>query len=245
MEVISASYGNDSIALIQWMYEAGYKGCYVVYIDTGWASVDWPERVKQGEALAKSYGFTTCRIGAVNKFADLMRVKKGFPSQRYQWCSAHLKGIPFLDWLCTNDVDRDALVIIGKRKYESKNRADTKEWVCASEYHDHRDVWHPLHEHTDAMRDELVVRAGFEVLPNRSQECAPCINANRSDFLILSDDDIAKVEMLEASVGKTMFRPYRHMGAVGVRAVVEWARSGRGKYNSDQVSMCHHGMCGH
>ena len=34
MYIISASYGNDSVAMIRWAYERGLKDVHVVYIDT-------------------------------------------------------------------------------------------------------------------------------------------------------------------------------------------------------------------
>ena len=48
--VVFASYGNDSIALIQWVYERRLKNVAVVYSDTGWAADWWPARVKKAEA---------------------------------------------------------------------------------------------------------------------------------------------------------------------------------------------------
>jgi len=36
--VIFASYGNDSIALIQWAHEHNLKNVTVAYSDTGWAA---------------------------------------------------------------------------------------------------------------------------------------------------------------------------------------------------------------
>ena len=45
--VIFASYGNDSIALIQWAHERGLQGVHVAYSDTGWAAPWWAARVEQ------------------------------------------------------------------------------------------------------------------------------------------------------------------------------------------------------
>ena len=38
--LIFASYGNDSIALIQWAHERSLPDVHVAYTDTGWAA-DW------------------------------------------------------------------------------------------------------------------------------------------------------------------------------------------------------------
>jgi 3'-phosphoadenosine 5'-phosphosulfate sulfotransferase (PAPS reductase)/FAD synthetase len=186
-------------------------------------------------------------LKAATGFEDLMLQKKGFPNQRYQWCSAMLKGIPFLNWIDEADPDCSAIVMIGKRREESTERADTPEFVEQSEYHGDRRVWHPLYVHTESERDELLARAGFEPLPHRSKECSPCINSNKSDLRRLTEEDIQRVESLEARVGNTMFRPKRHGGAKGIRRVVAWAYSDRGKYDDRQDSLFNHcssGYCG-
>ena len=54
--VIKASYGNDSIALIQWMVEHGHTNAFVLHNDTGWARSDWAERVEAGEAFGRVHG---------------------------------------------------------------------------------------------------------------------------------------------------------------------------------------------
>mgnify|MGYP000023498608 CR=1 FL=1 len=59
--VIFASYGNDSIALIQWCVENNVKNIGVVYSDTGWASNDWKDRVVDSERWCESLGIKTFR----------------------------------------------------------------------------------------------------------------------------------------------------------------------------------------
>ena len=50
--VISASYGNDSMAMMQWAHERGLQNVTVTYCDTGWAAPNWELRIAEGEALA-------------------------------------------------------------------------------------------------------------------------------------------------------------------------------------------------
>jgi 3'-phosphoadenosine 5'-phosphosulfate sulfotransferase (PAPS reductase)/FAD synthetase len=168
---ISASYGNDSVALIQWAREQGLEDVTVIYSDTGWGSVEWPARVEQCEEWARSLGFKTHRVIANMQFEELMQHKKGFPSQRYQWCRALLKIIPFLTWLDDADPELQTTIVIGLRRSESQERANTPEFIEKSE---------------------------------------------------------------------------RHGGAKGIRQVIQWANSERGKYNSQQETLfnCDSGMCG-
>jgi len=245
--VISSSYGNDSVAMIQWAREQGLQEVSVVFVDTGWSAPGWLDRVARMEAWVKSLGFTVIHLKSALGFEDLMVQKKGFPSQRYQWCSGLLKGLPFLTWIDDVDTANTATVMIGKRREESQERADTSEFIESSEYHGGRRVWHPLYLHTEAMRDELLARADITKLPHRSKECAPCINANRDDLRQMTETDIERVEVLEAKVGKTMFRPKRHGGAVGIRRVIAWAYAERGQYDDRQEQMfnqCSSGYCG-
>lgn len=248
--ILSVSYGNDSIALLRWAKEYGLENVFVVYCDTGWAHPDWHRRVKKGMALADRYGFVTWSVKGMS-FEEMVLMRNGFPSQLYQWCSGLLKTIPFGDFAEFIDPNKEAVVVLGKRRAESKNRAKTPEFILASEYHEGRTVWHPLYKHTDKERNKLLKRAGFKPLSHRSMECCPCVNANRSDLRNTPESQIEKVRRLERLTGKEMFRAYRHQGAWGIDQVMEWAASGRGKYHKDQMrlwnykgELCPSGLCG-
>jgi 3'-phosphoadenosine 5'-phosphosulfate sulfotransferase (PAPS reductase)/FAD synthetase len=98
---------------------------------------------------------------------ELVRMKKGWPGNGQQFCTIHLKGVPFLNWIDEIDPMCEAVVLIGKRREESPARVATPEFVESSEYHGGRLVWHPLYLHSELLRNELLHRAGFEVLPHR------------------------------------------------------------------------------
>jgi 3'-phosphoadenosine 5'-phosphosulfate sulfotransferase (PAPS reductase)/FAD synthetase len=223
--VISSSYGNDSVAMIQWAKESGLQDVTVVYVDTGWAAPSWPNRVIECERYVKKLGYTPVRAKSIG-MEELVRIKSGFPSNQHQFCTAHLKGLPFLQWIDEADKECQSIVMVGKRRAESEKRKDTPEFVYESEYHGGRTLWHPLYLHTDDMRNELLNRAGIEILPHRSLECNPCVNANREDFLRLSPGEIERVNNLEVEVSQPMFRAKR-FGAMGIHGVIVWAKDGR------------------
>ena len=231
--VISVSYGNDSVAMIQWAHEQRLHGVVVAYCDTGWAAPSWAQRVEHCEAYARSLGFEVARIHSQGMDA-LVRQRKGWPGNGLQFCTAHLKGIPFLAWLDERDPTGHSVVMVGKRRAESRARRDTPEWVASSEYHGGRKLWHPLYAHSTEKRDALLTRAGFEPLPHRSQECSPCVNANRGDFLLLTTAQIERVNRLEVEIGKPMYRPKR-FGAIGIYGVLAWARYGRDRREVDAI----------
>lgn len=252
MHVLFCSYGNDSIALIQWAQERGLKDVVCLYSDTGWSASWWADRVAKGEALAQGYGFTTARTESEGML-ELVKRKRGWPGAggQGQFCTAELKVLPALEWLDANDPRKEATALTGVRRSESKHRSDAPEHVDESERHGGRDLWQPLVRHDDVMRDALLHRAGFGVLPHRSLECYPCINANIDDIRLLSEDRIQLIDITEKDLGFTkkgkprvMFRTARRKGAVGIRAVVQWAAAPRPR---DQMEMfpvqCDSGYC--
>ena len=257
--VVFSSMGNDSIALISYLSRMRLPEVHVVYSNTGWAHTEWAARVDECENWVLQLGMrfhTTISEG----MEALVKRKKGWPRNGMQFCTEELKINPAKLLLEKIDPEGKAVCCVGKRRAESKERADTPEFVYNSAAHWGRTVWNPLYLHTDEQRDELIEAAGFDPLPYKSRECFPCINSKRSQLreLAFDEDRIAKIERIEKEMGsspktgkaKTMFRPYRHMGATGIREVIDWANSERGKYGSEDVlddgtgQDCDSGWCG-
>ena len=105
-------------------------------------------------------------------------------------------------------------------------------------------------EFTNADRDNVVLAAGWDVLPHRSDECFPCIFSARKDLRRVTEERVAEIEGLErrcaADGSRTMFRPAAYAGARGVREVMRWAHSERGAYRAehDDEADCDSGFCG-
>lgn len=261
MIVASVSYGNDSIALIQWLRESQTTDVHrrvrvlCVYADTGWASKEWPSRVERGEMLARSYGFETHRVArSGGGFVPLARLKKAWPRNGMQFCTEELKREPINRWLDTVDPNATATCAIGIRREESARRAAWPEHIEDSPQHGGRDAWFPLVRIVEAERNALLRRAGFEPLPHRSRECFPCVNSGKADLWDLPPSRVDEIEVYEAEMGhtskgkpRTLFRPAAHGGAVGIRQVVGWANSERGAYAPEQGDLfaaCDGGWCG-
>jgi 3'-phosphoadenosine 5'-phosphosulfate sulfotransferase (PAPS reductase)/FAD synthetase len=247
--IVSVSWGNDSIAMLQALADKGLaEQSTALYCDTGWAAPHWPERVAKGREWAESLGFTTHTTESEG-FVNLARRKKAWPYNGAQFCTKELKVLPALAWMLEVDPNAESIVCIGVRRAESRHRATHPEWTYDSENHGGRDLWAPIVRLSDEERDELLRRAGFEPMPTRSMECYPCINANRGDMLELTEERIALIEQLEEEMGytkngkpRTFFRPHRHLGAVGIRAVMDWAHRRKGPDLSDG-SGCDSGWC--
>lgn len=249
--VAFVSYGNDSVALIQFLHEKGHRMVTCAYSNTGWAAPWWPKRVNAGESLAKRYGYQTVQIDSIGMEA-LVRKKKGWPNNRYQFCTEHLKIRPALGWLDRIDPDREVTCVIGVRREESSRRAAFPEHTDESERHGGRDLWAPLVRVREDERNALVERAGMEVLPHRSMECYPCVNIRRADIRMLSDERVDQIEQIEQSLGinskgnpRYMFRPGAIKGRpCGIRQIKEWADSAPGQWDAAQISLCDSGWCG-
>lgn len=250
-----ASMGNDSIALIQAARDKSLglirgNDVRVVYTNTGWASEEWPERVRRGGELCAKYGFTFVELPSEG-MEHMVRRKKGWPmpGSAMQFCTGELKIKPAMAYMDTVDPQREWTCMVGIRREESANRTTFPEWTESSDNHGGRSLWAPLVAHKEADRNTLITAAGFEILPHRSRECFPCIIGTRDTLRQLPESKLVQIETIEREMGftknnkpRTMFRPYRHMGATGIRAVKAWADSERGQYKSER--MCDSGYCG-
>lgn len=250
--VIKFSGGNDSIALVQWCVDKGLRNMVAVYNNTGWASEYWPERIYKLNEWLKSKYIEFVELESEGMFNLAMR-KKSWPGLGSKFCTTYLKIVPYQKWVEEVDPDKDAVCLVGIRREESQRRSNWPEWIEESETDGGRSLWSPLVNFSSQERDELIYRAGWSPLPHRSQECYPCVFANKDDIKLLTSDRVDEIEDMESAMGftkngkpRTFFRPKKRGGAVGIRKVVDWANSDRGKYDPDQNLLfgCDSGFCG-
>lgn len=241
--LVASSMGNDSIALIQLMINNG-EDFGVVYNDTGWASEDWNKRVTKASQWLMGLG-VTLYITKSEGMEALVRRKKGWPmpASKMQFCTSELKEGPTIKLLDKIDPDGDLIIVTGRRRDESQNRSTLPLWQYESNKHGGRDVYNPLINYDSLMRDGLLASTPFEPLPHSSQECYPCVCANKQDLSALADSRVFEIEAIELSMGftknkkpRTMFRPYRVGGGVGIAQAVDWGRGCRG-YKSDSIPL--------
>lgn len=249
--VIFASAGNDSVALIQWAHEHGMQPI-VAYTNTGWAAAKWADRVARMRTWVESLGMAFVEVHSMG-MAALVEMKQAWPrggGGRFQFCTKHLKEAPALVWLDKVDPDREATCMVGIRREESANRTFFPEWTEESPNHGGRQLHAPLVRHREAERDALVLKSPLEVLPHRSKECYPCVNARNGEIAAMDEPAIVKVEDIETRAGinskgnaRVMFSPAKHGGAVGIRAVVEYRRGAMD--DMYEPAGCDGGWCGH
>lgn len=239
--ILRSSYGNDSVALIQWAHEQGLEGVTVLYSDTGWARRWWQtERVPEMEAWVRSLGFVAARTASPG-MESIVRQHKGWPMRLAQFCTTELKILPSMAWLAENDPERRAVILVGLRREESPHRRAAPHYNLNSANDGGRCMIAPLVEMTEADRNALLARAGVEPLAHRSEECR-CINSSKADIRRYDEADISEIERIEKEGGftskgkpRTMFRPNKFRGATGIRQVVDWANSAHGKYERPEA----------
>ncbi len=211
MYVIPCNYGQESIALIQWMYEQGCRDVHCVYVDTGWAAQGWLDRVEKLESWVEELGFSTKILHPKKDFVELMKAQKKFPTQKFQWCASFLKGLPLLDYL---DFDRDpemkSTIVLALRRSAARTLMTLSQRVESSEHYNGRSLWHPLWDKTAEEIEGLVHRSNvlsrFSLsLGGRSLECHPCVNSSASEVAACrSDGDIGpKIQALESLLGES------------------------------------------
>jgi 3'-phosphoadenosine 5'-phosphosulfate sulfotransferase (PAPS reductase)/FAD synthetase len=249
MNIIFASGGNDSIALFQFCVQAKMKELHVAYSDTGWSADWWPERIQKIKSYVESCG-AIFHIIESEGMVNLIKRKKAWPANGMAFCSYELKIKPAMEWLESIDPEKEARCLVGVRREESARRRQWPLIVDESENHGGRQLYSPLVAHTEEQRNLLIKKAGFEVLPHRSMECYPCVNASKADIRMLPKERIDYIEAVEIDMGhtgkgsaRTMFRPKNKMGATGIREVWQWSQVSN--YDRDQPDMfCDSGYCG-
>ena len=235
--MLLSSGGNDSVALIQLMINRG-EDFSVMYNDTGWARDDWADRIEKIKSiLPDGVEFHVTKSMGMEA---LVRWKKGWPmpASKMQFCTRYLKEMPSAELMDELDPDAEMIMVTGRRRAESQNRATMPLNEPESPKHGGRDVYNPMATMLETERDDLIRQFGLEPLPHQSMECFPCVCANKTDLSNIPKDHpvINRIEAIEIDMGftrnekpRTMFRPYRVGYGVGIRQAVDWAHGSKGR----------------
>ncbi|WP_440994318.1 hypothetical protein [Cysteiniphilum litorale] len=206
MYCIIANFGDDSVALIQQVYELGLEEVIVLSVDTGWQASAWQARVDRARSWVHELGFDSVHLKPEHDFSTLVKARKQFPSQQFHWCAGFLKGMAILNWLEVHDEDLEAVVLLANRRAMSKAQADLPDSILESERYDDREVRYLLADCDEVKRNNLIEKTPFKApLNHRSLECQPCIHLTKRDVVTLSEDDIKRTVELEHEIGQTMF----------------------------------------
>ena len=225
MHILRSNYSRNAIALIQWASEQRITDVTVVYIDTGWAAEGWLTQVAHYETWVQTLGFKTVQLKTNKPFAELMLMKQGFPTRRYQWCSLHLKGIPFLNWVEQYDPTSQATVLLSRRNADQNSENLATEFIDCCEFHGNRKVWQPLYNSDDEQLNQLLQHTGLTQPAHLSGECAPCINSSVPILQQLTTLEIERLTELEEDLETPLFNPDDCGAANTIAEVVKWAQT--------------------
>ncbi len=203
--IIVGNFGNHSLAVMQALIERGTAELHFVYAETGWAAAAWSERVLACSEYARSQGVMVHPLRAKATFSEMVIDRKQFPSPKFQWCAIFLKGLTLLNFLGEFDSAGEAWVVSGKRLCDSRHYANLQEFEQDDELYQGRTVWHPLWQTSNDEFIKLIQRAGFELLPQQSLECSPCIHAKAEELVHIDTQSIGRLATLEKAIGQTMY----------------------------------------
>lgn len=203
--VLIGNFGNHSLAALQYLIERQIEDLHFLYVNTGWNSASWLQRVEACTAYAESRQVQVHALSAVASFSAMVRDRKQFPSQKFQWCASFLKGLTLLNHLDEKDPFCQALIISGKRRADSRRFYDLPEYQEDDKHYNGRNVWHPLWQTSDDDFYRLIKKSGFDVLPHASQECSPCIHLAQHRLGQLDAAAKDRLDKLEKELNTNMF----------------------------------------
>ncbi len=170
MNILIANFGNDSIALIAWMYAQKMRDVQVISVDTGIAHPDWQKRVDQAEAWVKFLEFGWVRLTAKPDFAGLVKAQGEYPTAKFQWCATFLKGETIRRYLDQVDSLKEAEIWIAGAHPEAKREG-------AEEFGD-RLIHYPFHDTSKKSLQDWLAKTPFTWILHHSLECDPCVRDN-------------------------------------------------------------------
>jgi len=195
--IVISNYGDESIALLQWILANKVTQVTVIYVETGWADENWANRVAAAHEWLANFGIKVVSIRPKAQFSELITARGGFPSIKFQWCAGLLKGIPILDWLETADPLAQATILVPGRRELARRFAYLPEFLEDSEHFGLRRVWHPLFAHTNIMLMDLLTKSPLPILGHRALECNPCVMSQPQDYQHISPTQIQHISALE------------------------------------------------
>ena len=245
--VVGVSGGKDSTAMCLNLFERGYsKSDFVrVFADTGWETIDTYryldslektigeiKRIRLDVEIVDKYRETIEQIetmlGFESPFVRLMFKKEMIPSRVRKYCTTEMKIKPFKQFF--DDLENDAVNLVGIRRQESPRRAKMTEW----EWNDNFDCWthRPIIDWTE--NDVIDIHHRFNLVPNSLYlngstrvGCYPCIYSRKNEIKLLNEQRLKIIEIIENVLGLTFFHS-KDPTVQTIRQVHEWSKTSFG-----------------
>lgn len=206
MNIIIANFGDDSIALIEWAYQNNLSSTVILSVDTGWKSEYWNKRLEKVDTWLSRINIKHYRLKSEFSFTEVVKAKKQFPSQKFNWCISFLKGTTIMKWLDQYDENITATILLAHQRRMTKSLFDLQEYNKESNSFDGRIIRYPLFDISLDTRDKLIGKTPFKKpLNHRSLECQPCIYFSYNDLKTVTKNDYKKINTLELEINNHMF----------------------------------------
>jgi len=252
--IISISGGKDSKAtlivslplLLKIVKPSQIK---VVFCDTGWEKDETMQEIETIKIRLKKFDIEFLSLNNSkypNGMTDLLLHKKIFPSRLTKFCTEELKMIPALNYYKElSSKGLDVIVLVGKRRDESTDRANTPEVQFEKRKHWSFTIYHPIADWTEtdvySYLDETWGIPSSYFNGNTRVGCDECFQATLKAVSLMSEDKIKQMEEVEEKVNNH-HSDYEHdkyaffyrksksfpQGYAPIREIVNYAKD---KYN--------------
>ncbi|MDD2790033.1 MAG: phosphoadenosine phosphosulfate reductase family protein [Sulfurimonas sp.] len=215
MFVISISGGKDSkatliVSIPELLKVVTSSQIKVIFCDTGWEKYSTMQEINfiKNRLDDLNIEFKTLKnenypIGML----DLIKDKKAFPTRDVKTCTQLLKMVPAVDYYKSlNDIGLDVITLVGKRRDESEDRKDIKDF----DYYKYRNwkytIFHPIADWTEtdvySFLDETwgIPQSYFN--GNSRVGCDECFQADLKSISLMSDDKINQMSELECYISQ-------------------------------------------
>ena len=216
MYVISISGGKDSkatliVSLPLLLEVVNPSQIKVVFCDTGWEKYETIQEIETIKDRLQEFDIEFLSLSNPkypNGMTDLIKSKKAFPTRMIKTCTQLLKMIPAVEYYKSlNDSGHKVINLVGKRRDESKDRANTPD----SENYPYRDwsfdIYYPIADWTEtdvySFLDESwgIPQSYFN--GNKRVGCDECFQSDLKSISLMSEDKIIKMQDVELEVSKS------------------------------------------
>lgn len=202
MLILRGDLGDRTIALAAYLL-AQNSVFTLVDVDTGWGSSKWAHRRSKVRQWLSEHGIEYITLRAPLGMAELIE-RRGMPSSKFSWCTSHLKGLPFNDYLDRVDPNGQATIVLPR--VAAYLRYPFEERVANCPYHGDRALWHPLKEYSILQLQDLVEGTPIEWLGTGSLACAPCIYHSECTLSSLTEEDKQRLAKVEQAAGEVLVK---------------------------------------
>lgn len=204
MYIVISNYSLDSMALIQFLKDIGAKNVYCLSVETGFSSERWPKSKTLITDWITSLNYTPITLKPKISLPQLVEHQNNFPSPKFASCVSQIIAPTRLAWIEKHDPTGSAIITLAKRRQAARAYTHIPETIPHSKHYNQRKLWHPLCDHTNKQRDELIKHAKVTCDHTINEACWPCIHCPTQTYK-LDENKRRLIKSLELKTGKNLY----------------------------------------